>query len=72
VTNVSLLQHLFEWLADFQSKAKQRLGCATQDFKMPKTPAAKRTRKQKKRVFQQEDGNAITKKRLIQQSLRTN
>ena len=62
MANFPLLQHLFEWLADFQSKAKQRLGCATQDFKMPKTPAAKRTRKQKKRVFQQEDGNALLKK----------
>ena len=61
MANFRLLQHLFEWLADFQSKAKQRLGCATQDFKMPKTPAAKRTRKQKKRVFQQEDGNALLK-----------
>lgn len=44
-------EHHFDWLASFPSKAKQRLGCATEEFKMPKTPARKKTRKQKKRIL---------------------
>jgi hypothetical protein len=44
----------FEWLASYPTKAKQKI--TKEDFKMPKTPARKKTRQQKKRVLNEDDG----------------
>ena len=50
----SFKQTNFEWLASYPAKAKQKLGA--KEFKMPKTPARKKTRQQKKRDLNEDDG----------------
>ncbi|KAK4025855.1 hypothetical protein OUZ56_014899 [Daphnia magna] len=52
-TAISNNEQNFEWLASYPAKAKQKL-CAKK-FKMPKTPARKKTRQQKKRFLNEDD-----------------
>lgn len=51
-------QFQLEWLENFTTKARKNLNSTTEDvgFKLPKTPARKMTRQQKKRVLNEDDG----------------